>query len=115
MIDFKDPAARAAWIYGQPMAPCPKCGSYNMKPQMPIKISLTNDETAKTILSKWAQATNSGATPLEGQCYYMCFDCLHKAPSVDCTGRTKEECGQDRALNDEMKRLWNTQPREVKK
>ena len=26
---MKDPAKRAEWVYGQPMAPCPACGSYN--------------------------------------------------------------------------------------
>ena len=45
-LNLKDPASRAAWVYGQPMAPCPKCCSYNMKPQMPIKIELAGNETA---------------------------------------------------------------------
>ena len=38
---LKDPAKRAEWVYGQPMAPCPACGSYNMKPQMPIAMETT--------------------------------------------------------------------------
>ena len=33
---MNDEAKRAEWVYGQPMAPCPACGSYNMKPQIPI-------------------------------------------------------------------------------
>ncbi len=33
---MNDAAKRAEWVYGQPMAPCPACGSYNMKPQIPI-------------------------------------------------------------------------------
>lgn len=40
---------------------------------------------------------------------YMCWDCCHKGPAVDCTGRTSEDCRSDRALNAEMKRLWNSQ------
>jgi hypothetical protein len=39
--------------------------------------------------------------------YYACKDCGHKGPSVDCSGRTSEECRADCALNTEMKRLWN--------
>lgn len=109
--NLKDPAARAAWVYGQPMSPCPACGSYNMKPQMPIQMALTGQETVPQLLGKWARATKAGATTLEGPCYYMCWDCRHKGPAVDCTGRTSEDCRQDRALNAEMKRLWNEQPR----
>ena len=109
MLNLKDPASRAAWVYGQPMAPCPACGSYKMKPQMPIQMALTGDETVPQALGKWARATKAGATPLEGLCYYMCWDCGHKGPAVDCTGRTSEDCRQDRALNAEMKRLWNEQ------
>lgn len=108
-LNLKDPASRAAWVYGQPMAPCPKCGSYNMKPQMPIKIELAGDETTPHLLGKWARATKEGATPLQGPCYYACGDCHHKGPAVDCTGRTSEDARQDRALNAEMKRLWNEQ------
>ena len=40
----------------------------------------------------------------------MCCCCGHKGPSVDCSGRTSEDCRQDRTLNAEMKRLWNEQP-----
>lgn len=105
----KDPADRAAWVYGQPMAPCPKCSSYNMAPAMPIQIDLTGRETAPELVGKWARATKAGATPLEGPAYYRCRDCGHKGPAVDCTGRTSEAARQDRALNNEMKRLWNTQ------
>ena len=100
---------RAEWIYGQPMRSCPTCGSYNMKPQMPIAMATTGDETVPQLVGKWARATKAGATPLEGPCYYACVDCGHKGPAVDCTGRTSEDARQDRALNAEMKRLWNTQ------
>jgi len=110
MLNLTDPAARAAWVYGQPMAPCPACGSYNMKPQIPIALAMTGDEIPLQVLAKWACATRAGATPLQGPAYYACGDCGHKGPAVDCTGRTSEDCYQDRALNVEMKRLWNSQP-----
>lgn len=106
---FKDPAARAAWVYGQPMAPCPQCGSYNMKPQMPIKMEASGKETVSQLVGKWARATAAGRTPLEGPCYYRCVDCGHKGPAVDCAGRTSEDARKDIALNTEMKRLWNSQ------
>ncbi len=109
MLNLKDPAKCAEWVYGQPMAPCPACGSYNMKPQMPIALETTGDETMPQLVGKWARATKAGATPLQGPAYYMCWDCHHKGPAVDCTGRTIEECRADRALNAEMKRLWNAQ------
>lgn len=109
-MNLKDPASRAAWVYGQPMAPCPKCGSYYMKPQMPIKIELAGDETTPQLLGKLARAAKEGATPLQGPCYYACWNCHHKGPAVDCTGRTSEDARQDQALNAEMKRLWNEQP-----
>lgn len=109
MTNFKDPAKHSEWVYGQPMAPCPKCGSYDMKPQMPIVMKTTGDETVHQLVGKYARATRAGTTPLEGPCYYVCWVCGHKGPAVDCTGRTSEECRQDRALNAEMKRLWNTQ------
>lgn len=106
---LSDPAKRAEWVYGQPMNPCPKCGSYNMKPAMPIKIDITGKESTKELFGKWAVATKSGVTPLQGPCYYVCWDCQHKGPAVDCTGRTSEDCRSDPVLNKEMKRLWNSQ------
>lgn len=109
MLNMKDPAKRAEWLYGQPMAPCPSCGSYNMKPQIPIEMDMTGVETARQLVGRWASATKTGATPLQGSAYYVCWDCQHKGPAVGCTGRTSEECRSDRALNAEMKRLWNTQ------
>ena len=109
MLNLKDPAKRAEWVYGQPMAPCPKCGSYNMKPQIPIALETTGDETAQQLVGKWARATKAGATPVQGPAYYCCWDCFHKGPAVDCTGRTSEDCRADRALNADMKRLWNAQ------
>jgi hypothetical protein len=84
-----------------------------MRAQMPIKIDLTGGETVPQLLGKWARATKAGATPLEGPCYFVCWACFHKGPAVDCTGRTSEDARQDRALNAEMKRLWNTQARKT--
>ena len=66
--DLKSPASRAAWVYGQPMSPCPSCGSYNMKPQTPIQMELTGAETPAQLVGKWARATKAGATPLQGRC-----------------------------------------------
>lgn len=109
LVGLRHPAARAAWVYGQPMNPCPTCGSYDMKPQMPIVMHLSGVESPRQLLGKWARATKAGATPLDGHCYYMCWDCGHKGPAVDCTGRTSESVRADRAVNAEMKRLWNSQ------
>ena len=51
---IKDPAKRAEWLYGQPMTPCPACGSYDMKPQMPIQIKgVTGNETARELIGKY--------------------------------------------------------------
>lgn len=80
-----------------------------MKPQMPIALETTGDETMPQLVGKWARATKAGATPLQGPAYYCCWDCRHRGPAVDCTGRTSEDCRADRALNAEMKRLWNAQ------
>ena len=102
-------AKRAEWVYGQPMEPCPACGSYNMKPQIPIMADTTGGETGPQLVCLWVRATKDGATLLRGQAYYSCWDCGHAGPSVDCAGRTSEACRADRALNSEMKRLWNAQ------
>ncbi|MDB6027534.1 MAG: hypothetical protein JWM68_3757 [Verrucomicrobiales bacterium] len=111
MSILKDPAKRAEWIYGQPMKPCPKCKSYNFKHQTPIKMDEpihSNDSVAQAV-GKWARAIKSGNTPLEGPVFMMCFDCGHKGPSVDCTGRTSEDVGRDKAVSDSVKKLWNEQ------
>lgn len=87
---------------------CPRCGSWNLKPQMPIKMNepITPDMDARKILSAYAKATKDGNTPLEGPCFIMCFGCGHKCPAVDCSGRTSEDVRMDKDVFDEMKRLW---------
>ena len=106
---FRDPAKRAEWVYGQKMNPCPKCGSYDMFPQMPIVINRDGDEAPENVVSRWAKLTASGEAVLQGPCYYMCRSCLHNGPAVNCAGRSAEEARKDRELNREMKRLWNSQ------
>ena len=51
MMNMKDPAERAEWVYGQPMAPCPKCGSYDMKPQIPIALGTAGVETMPKLVA----------------------------------------------------------------
>ena len=84
---------------------CPACGSWNLIAQTPIDVEIDITDARKA-LGQYARATKSGATPLKGPCYIMCFDCCHKGPAVDCSGRTSEDVGRDRAVFDEMKRLW---------
>lgn len=107
---LKDPAKRAEWVYGQPMKPCPRCYSYNMKWQTPIRMeSIGDGDAAADIVQKWARATRDGLTPLEGPVYLHCADCLHRGPALDCSGMTREEVGRDRHVAAEVKRLWNSQ------
>ena len=84
---------------------CPSCGSWNLKPQTPIDVDIDITDVRKA-LGQYACAIKAGATPLKGPCYIMCFDCFYKGPSVDCSGRTSEDVGCDKAVFDEMKRLW---------
>lgn len=102
-------AATARMIFGQEMKPCPNCGGYQLKYQTPIRIDLKPEDGAKQILGKWARAIRAGATELQGPCYLMCWDCRHKGPSLDCTGRTSEDVGKDPKVATEVKHLWNTQ------
>ena len=108
---LKDPAKRAEWVYGQPMAPCPKCGSYNMKPQMPIAMKTTGDETAPQDWPgqvgashqdrRYAAARARPTTPAG-----TAFTRGRPWTAPDAPAR---DCRADRALNAEMKRLWNAQ------
>ena len=111
-FEFTDgPAKRCAFVFRQKMQPCPKCGGYNLKYQAPIRIDdpLPDDLDARKMLGIWARARKKGATPLKGPVYLMCFDCFHKGPSVDCSGRTSEDVSCDPIVNTEVKRMWNEQ------
>lgn len=114
MIDQKYTAKRAAFVFAQPMNPCPKCGSYHFMHQTPIKMDepILATDTGKSLLGKWARAQRGSLgedTPMEGPVFIMCFDCGHNGPAVDCTGMTRGQVGQDRRVADEVKRLWNEQ------
>lgn len=106
---MRNDAKRNQFIYQEQMSPCPKCGSHNMKPQTPVKTELTGDETAADLVRNWARQKREGESPLEGPVYFMCWDCFHKGPAVDCTGRTSEDVAKDPVVYAEMKRLWNSQ------
>lgn len=103
--------SRARMIYNQEMKPCPKCGSWNFRPQTPIQLELDADDinNPKRAIGKWVAAHKGGSPMLKGPCFFMCLDCDHKGPAVDCSGRTSEEVGQDPVVWKEMKRLWNEQ------
>lgn len=109
---MKYTAARTKFIFTQEMQPCPACGSYHLGYSTPIQMKepITADDSAKQILGKWARAVKDGHTMLEGPVRIVCRDCHHKGPAMDCTGRTSEEVGRDKAVADEVKRLWNSQP-----
>ena len=110
-----DPASRCAWVFGQPMKPCPHCGGYKLGYQTPIKMDdpVGEGDGAKEILRKYARSVKGGATPLVGPVYMWCQTCFHKGPSVDCSGRTAEDVGRDAKVAAEVRRLWNTQPSSV--
>ena len=99
---------RIAFIMGQPMKPCSKCSSYNLRFQTPIKTDAPENATTKQLLGAWARATKAGAM-MEGPVYIICLDCRHKGPSVDCSGRTRDDVGQDPLVSKEAKQLWNEQ------
>lgn len=101
----------AEFVFSQEMEPCPKCNSYDMMYQTPIKIpeEIPKDVTPKQLLGIWVRATKKGETPLEGPSYMMCRNCGHKGPSVDCTGRTSEDVTSDPIVAKKIKELWNNQ------
>ncbi len=111
MSILNNPAERAAFVFGQPMKPCPKCGSYRMMAQTPIvmKEPILATDTAEQLLGKWARTVKDGNEMMEGPFFMMCRSCGHKGPAVDCSGRSRAEVGQDRAAYAEVKRLWNEQ------
>lgn len=106
---FEMDKKRAEFVYGQPMNPCPKCGSYNMKYQLPIKFDEEIDmDSPKSIVAACVKSWKDGAE-LEGSFYMMCFTCFHKGHSLDVSGRTSEDVQSDPKANAEVKRLWNSQ------
>ena len=111
MNPFRDPAARAKFVFGQPMKPCPKCGSYSLIHQTPIKMAepITAADSAKQAVGKWAREMLRGDPEMEGPVFIMCRECFHKGPAVDCTGMTREQVGQSSKIAADVKRLWNEQ------
>jgi hypothetical protein len=109
MKRFEYTAELAKIIFGQPMNGCPKCGSYELRYQTPIKLDLDGTETASQIIGKWARATKKTGGILVGPVFLMCVKCGHNGPAVDCTGRTSEDVGRDPKIAAEVKRLWNEQ------
>ncbi len=101
-------AKRAEFVFGQPMKPCPKCGDYEIKWQTPIKAGVVPGDSVKQMVAKWARANREGAM-LEGPIFLRCFACGHDGPSVDCTGRSRDDVGRDLVVAAEVKRLWNSQ------
>ncbi len=74
-------------------------------------IDITGPDGPRKLLGAYVRTMRKTGGILEGPCYYVCRECGHKGPAVDCTGRTSEDVGKDPKVNAEMKRLWNEQPR----
>jgi len=111
---LNDPKTRAAFIHGQPMEPCPKCGGYDMQPQIPVRLSVPDSATPREVLTVYFQSAAAGpAAAVEGPAYFQCGSCWHKGPAVDCTGRTSDDCRKDARLYAQMKALWNGQHKET--
>ena len=89
------------------LKPCPRCGSKDIKPRMPIKAYLRYDEILK-IFTKGNTSMFENHL-LEGPCYFMCFNCAHKGPSIDYSDRTASDVNQNKEIYEEMKELWNNQ------
>ena len=106
---LKNPAKRAEFVFGQPMKPCPKCGSYNFVFQTPIQMGIEPTDSPRKILGEWARQMKWTGGLLKGPVFLMCRDCGHNGPSVDCSGRTSVDVGKDPKVSAEVKRLWNSQ------
>jgi len=109
-------AAHAEFVFGQPMKPCPKCGSYNMAYQMPIKVPAAEIEKMAQLSLQEAMsiafALSKDSGEIEGPVYLRCMNCYHRGPAVDCTGRDAHDVKLDPLINKEVKRLWNNQKKE---
>ena len=103
------PAERCEFVFGQPMEPCPECGSYKLMYQSPIKLDEPPPDKpdAKALLRSWARAHRNGSPMLEGPVYMACQECWHYGPAMDCSGRTSDDVSHDPAVATEVKRLWN--------
>lgn len=118
---IRDPRARCEWVFGSPMNPCPKCQGYNLIYQTPIKMDtpISESDGPRQILGKFAKQMKremDGTAPLmlEGPVYVMCRDCGHRGPTMDCSGRTRADVGQDKQVARTIKSLWNSQPQPQK-
>ena len=102
---------RTKIVFGQDMKECPNCGSYHFKFQTPIKMETPIEATdsPKQMVKKWAKEMLKEDVYMEGPVFIMCFDCGHKGPSVDCSGRTLYDVGKDAKLSSDVKMLWNNQ------
>jgi hypothetical protein len=106
-------ALRAEFIFGETMSPCPKCHGFNLHYKTPIQFESDPTKSASQNISKWANVMSANETPLKGPVYIECFDCHHRGPSLDCTGRTRQDVGADEGLARTVRRLWNEQPRNI--
>ena len=100
-------AKQAEFIFGQPMKPCPKCGSYSLAYRTPIVLD-TDDDSPKTILGRLAKALKQGPV-LEGPVYMICCDCLHRGPAIDCSHMTYDEMMKSEDVVKKVKAAWNCQ------
>lgn len=81
------------------LIPCPECGSDNIRGQ-------ESDIDPEKLVKAWAK-TKHVQDWLKGP-YFMCLDCRHKGPSVDCSGRKSSDVFKDEVYA-EMLKLWNGQ------
>jgi hypothetical protein len=108
------PAERCAWVFRQEMEPCPKCGSFELRYQVPIVLPGEVGDTPKELVSAWAKATRSGSTELEGVAYLQCGECLCRGPVIDVSGRTSEDVRSDPVVAQAIKDVWNKHSADIR-
>lgn len=91
------------FIFGMEMQPCPSCGSFNLGFQTPIKTK--GGESLKKLVAMSIR----GGNELEGPVYIKCWKCHHAGPSLDCSGRMRDDVGRDAHVAATVKALWNSQ------
>lgn len=91
------------FIFGTEMQPCPSCGSYNLGFQTPIKTK--GGESLKQLVAMSIR----GGNELEGPVFIKCWKCHHAGPSLDCSGRMRDDVGRDAHVAATVKALWNSQ------